>query len=53
MINENYIFVGSDLHKETHTVIMTDCYNNKLDKITFANIPAEFPKLTRRRREQC
>lgn len=27
MIKENYIYVGIDLHKETHTAVMIDCYN--------------------------
>ena len=45
MIKENYIYVGIDLHKETHTAVMIDCYNNKLGEITFPNRPADFPKL--------
>ena len=45
MIKENYVYVGIDLHKETHTAVMIDCYNNKLGEITFANRPANFPKL--------
>ena len=34
MIKENYIYVGIDLHKETHTAVMIDCYNQKLGEIT-------------------
>ena len=30
MIKENYIYVGIDLHKETHTAVMIDCYNQKM-----------------------
>ncbi len=45
MLYENLIYVGIDLHKETHTAVMIDCYNNKLDEITFANMPTDFPKL--------
>ena len=45
MIKENYIYVGIDLHKETHTAVMIDCYNQKLGEITFPNRPAGFPKL--------
>ena len=45
MIKENYIYVGIDLHKETHTAVMIDCYNQKLGEITFPNRPADFPKL--------
>ena len=37
MIKENYIYVGIDLHKETHTAVMIDCYNQKLGEITFPN----------------
>lgn len=45
MTKEDFIYVGIDLHKETHTAVMIDCYNNKLGEITFANRPADFPKL--------
>lgn len=45
MIIEDFIYVGIDLHKETHTAAVIDCYNNKLGEITFANRPADFPKL--------
>ena len=45
MIKENYIYVGIDLHKETHTAVMIDCYHQKLGEITFPNRPADFPKL--------
>ena len=45
MIKENFIYVGIDLHKETHTVVMLDCCNNKLGEITLLNRPADFLKL--------
>ena len=45
MTKEDFIYVGIDLHKETHTAVMIDCYNHKLGEITFANRPADFPKL--------
>ena len=45
MIKENYMYVGIDLHKETHTAVIIDCYNQKLGEITFPNRPAGFPKL--------
>jgi len=45
MIKEDLIFVGIDLHKENHTAVVIDCYNNKLGEITFLNRPADFPKL--------
>ena len=45
MTKEDFIFVGIDLHKETHTAVIIDCYNNKLGEITFLNRPADFPKL--------
>ena len=34
MVKENFIYVGIDLHKETHTAVMIDCYNQKLGEIT-------------------
>ena len=45
MVKENFIYVGIDLHKETHTAVMIDCYNQKLGEITFLNRLADFPKL--------
>ena len=45
MVKQNFIYVGIDLHKETHTAVMIDCYNQKLGEITFPNRPAAFPKL--------
>ena len=45
MVKQNFIYVGIDLHKETHTAVMIDCYNQKLGEITFPNSPADFPKL--------
>ena len=46
--NENIIYVGIDLHNETHTAVMLDCWNQKLGEITFENKPSEFHKLTRK-----
>ena len=40
--------MGIDLHKETHTAAMLDCWNTKLGEITFDNKPSEFPKLIRK-----
>ena len=45
---ENIIYVGIDLHKETHTAVMLDCWNQKLGEITFENKPSEFHKLTKK-----
>lgn len=45
MTKENFVYVGIDLHKETHTAVIIDCYNTKLGEITFANRPADFTKL--------
>lgn len=53
MIREDLIYVGIDLHKESHTAVIIDCYNNKLGEITFANTPAEFPKLVRKVKKYC
>ena len=42
MTKEDFIYVGIDLHKETHTAVMIDCYNNKLGEITFPNCKFRF-----------
>ena len=40
--------MGIDLHKETHTAVMLDCWNTKLGEITFGNKPSEFPRQVRK-----
>ena len=45
---ENVIYVGIALHKETHTAVMIECWNQKLGEITFDNKPSEFHKLTKK-----
>ena len=40
--------MGIDLHNETHTAVMLDCWNQKLGEITFENKPSEFHKLARK-----
>lgn len=42
---ENYLYVGVDLHKKTHTAVLTNCWNEKLDVIEIENKPSEFNKL--------
>lgn len=53
MIREDYIYVGIDLHKETHFAVILDCWNNKLGEIEFENKPSEFPKLVRKVKKYC
>ena len=53
MIREDLIYVGIDLHKDTHTAVVIDCFNNMLGEITFANTPAEFPKLEKKVKKYC
>jgi transposase len=45
---ENYLYVGMDLHKATHTAVMVNCWNEKLDAIVIENKPSEFNKLAKR-----
>lgn len=42
---QNYVYVGVDLHKETHTAVIINCWNEKLGEITIDNRPSEFKKL--------
>lgn len=42
---ENLLYVGIDLHKETHTAVMVNCWNEKLEVIVIENKPSEFKKL--------
>lgn len=42
---QDYIYVGIDLHKETHTAVIINCWNEKLGEITIDNRPSQFKKL--------
>ncbi|WP_367277902.1 hypothetical protein [Clostridium sp.] len=42
---QNHVYVGLDLHKETHTAVIIDCWNEKLDTIVIENKPSDFTKL--------
>jgi hypothetical protein len=46
LIRENGLYVGVDLHKESHTAVLVNCWNEKLRTITILNKPSEFTKLT-------
>ena len=37
-------FIGIDMHKDTHTAVIMDCWTNKLGEITFRNRPSSFDK---------
>ncbi|WP_442913779.1 hypothetical protein [Lacrimispora sp.] len=41
---ENLLYVGIDLHKETHTAVMVNCWNEKLEVVVIENKPSEFKK---------
>ena len=40
---EQFIYVGVDLHKRSHTAVVINCWNEKLDVIQFENKPSAFP----------
>jgi len=42
---ENYLYVGMDLHKQSHTAVLLNCWNEKLEVIVIENKPSEFKKL--------
>jgi transposase len=39
---EKHIYIGVDVHKDTHTAVVINCWNEKLDEVTFQNIPSAF-----------
>ena len=45
---ENYLYIGMDLHKESHTAVFVNCWNEKLDVVVIENKPSEFSKLEKR-----
>lgn len=48
-----FIYVRIDLHKEQHTAVIMDCFNEKLGEITFQNKPSEFGKLVTKSKKYC
>ena len=42
---QNHIYVGLDLHKDTHTAVIINCWDEKLGSITIENKPSDFTKL--------
>ena len=49
----NFIYVGLDLHKEQHTAVIMDCFNEKFGEITIQNKPSEFTKLINKTKKYC
>lgn len=45
---ESYLYVGMDLHKKTHTAVLVNCWNEKLETLVIENKPVEFEKLMKR-----
>ncbi|MEN6657550.1 IS110 family transposase [Bacillus sp. GL1(2024)] len=41
---QNYLYVGVDLHKQHHTAVMINCWQEKLGEIQFENKPSAFSK---------
>jgi hypothetical protein len=50
---ENLLYVGIALHKETHTAVMVNCWNEKLEVVTIENKPSEFRKLAEKVEQVC
>jgi transposase len=50
---EKNIYVGMDLHKETHTAVIINCWNEILEEINIENRPSEFSKLTKKVTKHC
>jgi hypothetical protein len=42
---DRLIYVGVDLHKQHHTAVITNCWNQKIGEIQFDNKPSAFPQL--------
>lgn len=40
-----HIYVGVDTHKHKHTAVIINCFNEKLDEITFENKPTCYEEL--------
>lgn len=38
---KSYLYVGMDLHKKTHTAVLTNCWNEKIENLVIENKPAK------------
>ncbi|MDF2474279.1 MAG: transposase [Anaerocolumna sp.] len=50
---DEFIYVGVDLHKETHTAVILNCWNEKVGEITIENRTSEFYKLEELVKQHC
>lgn len=50
---EQYLYVGIDLHKETHLAVILNCWNEFQGKLQFDNRPSEFHKLVELVNKKC
>ena len=41
----NYVFIGADVHKEQHTVVIINCWSEILGDFTFESKISEYPKV--------
>ena len=37
-----YVYVGADSHKDTHTIVVLDCFYEKLGEFVIPNRPSAF-----------
>jgi transposase len=42
-----HVYVGADLHRQSHTAVIINAFGEKLGEVTFKNNPSDFSKLTR------
>ncbi|WP_371822899.1 IS110 family transposase [Cohnella sp. LGH] len=49
----NTAYVGIDMHKETHTAVVIDCWMNDLGHITFENRPNAFDSFVLKVKAMC
>lgn len=42
---QNYVFIGADVHKEQHTVVIINCWSEVLGDFTFESKISEYPKV--------
>ena len=45
---ENLLYVGIDLHKETHTAVMVNCWNEKLEVVVMKTSPVNLKSWQKR-----
>ncbi|AOY76021.1 IS110 family transposase [Clostridium formicaceticum] len=50
---QNYIYIGVDTHKHSHTAVIINCWEDILEEITFEARPSIYPDVLKKVKKHC